>query len=195
MEDKRLLQIINFLKEIEGFKTLYRMIHLERGRMESDAEHTWHLCMFALLLRNEVSCELNLEKVFKLALLHDLPELYAGDTYAFDEEGKKTKALREEKAATELFSILPEDLRNELHALFLEYESLASPEARFVKAIDKIQPILSSVKTDGLTWKENKTDKETVSNYGTEYIAFDEALKIIHKELLNEAETRNLFYN
>src|SRR3989338_7739397 len=139
MKNKRLSQIIGFLREIEEFKTLYRKIILKDSRFESDAEHTWHMCMFALLLKDEMSSNLNLEKVFKLALIHDLPEIYAGDTYAFDEEGKKTKAEREEKAARELFSKLPEDLCKEMHELFVEYENLKSPEARFVKAIDKIQ--------------------------------------------------------
>ncbi|MBS3174920.1 HD domain-containing protein [Candidatus Woesearchaeota archaeon] len=195
MKDNRLTKIVSFLKEIEGFKTIYRRILLDKRRNESDAEHTWHLCMFGLLLNKELDLNLDLSKVFKLALLHDLPELYAGDTYAFDDEGKKTKAEREEKAAKELFGILPEDLGEELYKLFREYEECKSPEAKFVKAIDKIQPILSNVCTNGLTWKENKTTKETVSNYGVEYIQVDTKLKEMHKNLLKEAEIMDLFYS
>ena len=195
MKDNRLTKIVSFLKEIEGFKTIYRRILLDKRRNESDAEHTWHLCMFGLLLNKELDLNLDLSKVFKLALLHDLPELYAGDTYAFDDEGKKTKAEREEKADKELFSILTEDLGEELYKLFREYEECKSPEAKFVKAIDKIQPILSNVCTNGLTWKENKTTKETVSNYGVEYIQVDTKLKEMHKNLLKEAEIMDLFYS
>ena len=195
MKDNRLTKIVSFLKEIEGFKTIYRRILLDKRRNESDAEHTWHLCMFGLLLNKELDLNLDLSRVFKLALLHDLPELYAGDTYAFDDEGKKTKAEREEKAAKELFGILPEDLGEELYKLFREYEECKSPEAKFVKAIDKIQPILSNVCTNGLTWKENKTTKETVSNYGVEYIQVDTKLKEMHKNLLKEAEIMDLFYS
>lgn len=194
MENNRLMQIMGFLREIEGFKTIYRRIYLDGGRNESDAEHTWHLCMFALLLNKELDLNLDLEKTFKLVLLHDLPELYAGDTYAFDEEGKKTKAEREERAAEKLFAMLPEDLAKELHELFKEYEECKTAEARFVKAVDKIQPILSSVCADGLTWKQNKTEKEIVFNYGLEYVGFHDDLKEIHKSLLKEAETRDLFY-
>jgi len=191
--NQRIFKIINFLKEIEKYKTIEREIFLSNlKRKESDAEHTWHAAMILLLLEKELKEGVNILKAFKMILIHDLIEIYAGDTFAFDKEGKKSKKDREERAAKKLFSQLPDDLKRELYELWREYEEQITPESKIINAIDKIQPILSNLCSEGKSWKLNKVTYKDVDDYKRRFIEKNKVIKEIYEELLKEAKERKM---
>jgi len=191
--NQRILKIINFLKEIEKYKTIEREIFISNlKRKESDAEHTWHLAMMLFLLEKELKESIDILKAFKIILVHDIIEIYAGDTFAFDKEGRKSKKDREEKAAKKLFSQLPDDLRKELYELWKEYEEGITPESEIIKAFDKIQPILSNLCSEGKAWKLNKVSYEDVDNYKRKFIEKNKVIKEIYEELLKEVKERKI---
>ena len=191
MKDRQ-QQIIKFLKEIEKCKTIERQIYLsDKKRKESDADHSWHLAMFLMLFSKEFSKKYNINKAIKIALIHDLAEIYAGDAFTFDIKSKKDfreKANKENNAAKKLFSKLPKDLDKELTELFMEYQNQTSSEAKLVKALDKIQPILQNLVSDGKSWKEHKITFEQVDDLKIKYVMFDEDLLKIYDFILNEAK-------
>jgi len=190
--NQRILKIINFLKEIEKYKTIEREIFISNlERKESDAEHTWHSAMILFLLEKELK-SIDTLKAFKMVLIHDLIEIYAGDTFAFDKEGRKSKKVREEKAAKKLFSQLPDDLRKELYELWKEYEKGITPESKIIKAIDKIQPILSNLCSEGKAWKIKKVTYKDVDDYKRRFIEKNKVIKEIYEELLKEAKERKI---
>lgn len=185
--------ILSFLKEIEKYKTVKReMFCSEQDRKESDAEHSWHLAMFILLFEKDLPKDLNMEKMLKLAMMHDLVEIYAGDTYAFDKEGKKTKKEREEKAAEKLFSQLPEDLCKEFRQLFDEYENTETQEAKTVKSFDKVQPILQNLCSDGKSWKKHNNTYTEIDNYKRKHVEHNKLILDIYETLMDEAKKKNL---
>ena len=191
--NQRILKIINFLKEIEKYKTIEREIFISNlKRKESDAEHTWHSAMILFLLEKELKEEVNILKAFKMVLIHDIIEIYAGDTFAFDKEGRKSKKDREEKAAEKLFSQLPDDLRKELYELWKEYEEGITPESKIIKAIDKIQPMLSNLCSQGKSWKLKKVTYKDIDDYVKRFIEKNKVIKEIYEELLKEAKERKL---
>lgn len=133
----RLEKQIGFIVEVDRLKTILRQSSITDGsRRENDAEHSWHLAVMAVLLREYAEeSRLDLLKVIKMLLVHDLVEIDAGDTFAYDEEGHKDKAEREEAAAERLFSLLPEDQRDEIYELWREFEDRRTPEAKFAAAL------------------------------------------------------------
>ena len=190
--NQRILKIINFLKEIEKYKTIEREIFISNlERKESDAEHTWHSAMILFLLEKELK-SIDTLKAFKMVLIHDLIEIYAGDTFAFDKEGRKSKKVREEKAAKKLFSQLPDDLRKELYELWKEYEKGITSESKIIKAIDKLQPILSNLCSEGKAWKIKKVTYKDVDDYKRRFIEKNKVIKEIYEELLKEAKERKI---
>lgn len=191
MEDK-INNSLLFLKEIEKFKTIKRKIFLSTGRAESDAEHSWHLAMFVILFKNELPKNADFEKMLKLALIHDLPEIYAGDTFAFDKLGQTTKKVRESKAAKKLFSILPKKTEKEFSDLIKEYEENKTKEAQIVKAIDKIQPILQNLCSNGKSWKKYSLTYEDIDDYKRKYVSKNKFLFKIYNQLLDEAKSRKM---
>ncbi len=159
--EERTKQILEFLKTTDKAKTILRRGYLWDGsRRESIAEHMWHLGIWAMLLQGEIGFPADLLKVLKLVLTHDLVEIYAGDTYAYDEEGAASQRKREEVAAERLFSSLPEDLAAEFRALWDEFEDDATPEARFAKALDHMQGFTQNCISLGKSWKENGISRE-----------------------------------
>ena len=159
----RLEQQIEFIVEIDKLKEITRQTYVSAGdRKENDAEHAWHFAMMAVLLSEYANEEIDVLKVVKMALLHDLVEIDAGDTYLYDEEGAKTKAAREEKAADRLFHMLQEDQGQEFYALWREFEDKQTPEARFAASLDRLQPILLNDATDGKAWEEHGITEEQV---------------------------------
>jgi 5'-deoxynucleotidase YfbR-like HD superfamily hydrolase len=152
--DGRLERQLRFLLEIDELKgVLRRTVILDRSRQENSAEHSWHLAMMAVVLAEHATEEgIDLARVLKMVLVHDVVEIDAGDTYAYDEEGMKDKAEREERAAERLFGLLPADQGAELRGLWDEFEARQSAEARFANALDRLQPILLNYHTEGLAW-------------------------------------------
>lgn len=181
-------KILNFIKEIDKAKAIERKIYLfNKSKFEDNAQHSWHLSLMVWLFADSFEKKINLEKALKLALIHDLVEIYAGDTFSFDFEARKTKRAREEKAAKKLFKILPKELATEMNTLWYEYEDINSSEAEFVQALDKIQPIIQNILTKGITWKKFKITEQMVRDYKTHYNKNSHFLMDLFNNLLKEA--------
>ena len=152
---ERLNKQMDFCREIDKEKEVFRQSFLCSGnRRENDAEHAWHMAIMAMILEEYSNEEIDLSQVIKMLLIHDLVEIDAGDTYAYDTEGLKDQKEREQKAAERIFNLLPEDQAREIFELFDEFEKGESPEARFAKTLDNIQPIMLNDASDGRDWKE-----------------------------------------
>ncbi len=153
----RMEQQFAFIKEIDGVKKIGRQSYLKDGsRKENDAEHSWHLAMMALLMGEHANDTIDLLRVISMVLVHDIVELDAGDTYAYDEAGNATKRERELAAADRIFHILPEDQAEYLNDLWEEFEENITPESKFAHTLDNIQPMMLNDATDGKAWKEHQ---------------------------------------
>lgn len=154
--DERLEKQMQFLIEIDKLKNIYRQTYvLHENRKENDSEHSWHLAMFAFLLAEHSNQPVDILHVIKMVLIHDIVEIDAGDTYCYDTEGYKNKSEREQKAAQRLFNILPDDQKDEIYALWTEFEEMQTPEAKFAASLDRLQPLSLNYQKDGLSWKEH----------------------------------------
>ncbi len=154
---ERLQQQMEFIAEVDKLKQIQRQSYLTDGiRKENDAEHSWHLAMMAVFLSEYAKEQVDVLHVISMVLIHDLVEIDAGDTYAYDTEGNKSKREREEKAAERIFHLLPEDQAEKLWELWEEFEENETPEANFANALDRIQPILLNHKSDGKAWEEHQ---------------------------------------
>ena len=150
--DERLKQQLDFTLEIDKEKNIFRQTHLSgHGRRENDAEHAWHMAIMAYLLREYANEPV--AKVMLMCLIHDIVEIDAGDTFAYDEEGLKSQKAREDAAKERIFSILPDDQKKDLTALFDEFEYCETPESRYAHAMDNIQPLLLNHSNNGDDWK------------------------------------------
>ena len=152
----RLGQQISFMVEVDKLKEVFRQTKLiNSGRQENDAEHSWHLCLTVILLAEHAnSPDLNVLHVLKMVILHDLVEIDAGDTFAYDEAGMVDQHERESVAADRIFGILPADQAAQFRGIWDEFEAQETPEAKFALACDRFQPMLLNVMTNGASWKE-----------------------------------------
>ncbi|NLV92132.1 MAG: HD domain-containing protein [Firmicutes bacterium] len=151
----RLQQQLEFIVEIDKLKKVFRQTFLiDKTRRENDAEHSWHLAMMAMVLGEYAPEGTDLSRVIRMVLVHDLVEIYAGDTFAFDDVGHRDKELRERQAADQLFGLLPADQKGILRQLWDEYEAQETQEARFARTLDRLQPLIHNYYTDGGTWKK-----------------------------------------
>ncbi len=154
---QRLEQQFAFALEIDKEKRIGRQTYTSDGEtLENDAEHAWHAATMAILLQEYANEPVDLLKVVSMLLIHDIVEIDAGDTYAYDEAGIATQAEREQKAAQRIYGILPDDQRENLMALWQEFEDCITPEARFAKAMDNLQPAMLNAATDGRAWNEHQ---------------------------------------
>ena len=154
METSRFEQLMRFLVEIDQMKNVLRQTLLADGsRRESDAEHSWHLAMYAMLLSEYAPEPVDVSRVIRMVLVHDLIEIYAGDTFCYDKEGNRDKAAREAAAADQLYALLPADQAGEYRALWEEFDRMDTPDSRFAAALDRVQPIINNYLTEGHTWK------------------------------------------
>lgn len=154
--DERLRKQLEFALEIDKEKNILRQTHLSgHGRRENDAEHAWHMAIMAYILREYANEEVDIAKVMLMCLIHDIVEIDAGDTYAYDEENLKTQKAREDAAKERIFSLLPEDQKEELTALFDEFEEYQTPEAKFAHSLDNLQPLMLNNSNDGGDWWEH----------------------------------------
>ena len=161
--DERLRKQMEFALEIDKEKNIFRQTHLSNhGRNENDAEHAWHLAIMAYLLREYSNEPIDIGKVMLMCLTHDIVEIDAGDTYAYDLEGQKTQKAREEAAKERIFSMLPEDQKLELSSLFDEFEAYETPEAKFAHAMDNLQPLMLNDSNDGADWREHRVHSSQV---------------------------------
>ena len=153
--EERLKQQMDFLLEVDKLKFINRQTYLSDGtRRENDAEHSWHLALMAVLLSEHADEEVDLLKVITMVLIHDLVEIDAGDTYAYDEAGKQTQRIREEKAAERIFAMLPKDQGEKFRALWEEFDAYETPEAKFAHVCDNVQPLMLNHATGGKSWRE-----------------------------------------
>lgn len=162
---QRLLQQMDFIVEIDQLKTVLRQSRLtDQSRRENDAEHSWHLAIMAVLLQEHATDakQLDLVRVLKMLLIHDIVEIDAGDTFAYDEVGLESKAEREEQAAQRIFALLPTDQEQEFHDLWQEFEARETAEARYAAALDRLQPMLLNYYSEGAAWKQHGIRKEQV---------------------------------
>jgi putative hydrolase of HD superfamily len=168
MDEERLKKQIEFIEEIDKVKQIYRKtILMDGSRNENDAEHSWHLGVMAILLSEYAGKRIDLLKVIKMVLIHDIVEIDAGDTYCYDEEAGLDKREREERAADRIFNILPPDQAKEFRDLWEEFEECKTPEARFAASLDRFQPLLHNYKTYGVSWKEHGITKDMVLKRNT----------------------------
>ena len=151
----RLERIVEFCRTIDREKFIQRKTYLTDGeRLENDAEHAWHLAVMALLLGEYSNAEIDILRVVSMVLIHDLVEIYAGDTFAYDEAGMKTQKARESAAADKLFPMLPDDLASRFRGLWDEFESGETAEAKFAHTLDNFQPMMLQAASDGRAWRE-----------------------------------------
>ena len=163
MDRKRFKKQVAFILEADKEKNILRQTHLSgHGRRENDAEHAWHMAMMIYLLKEYANAEFDLAKTMMMALIHDIVEIDAGDTYAYDAEGLKTQKAREDAAKERIFSLLPEDQKKELVALFDEFEDFTTPESKFAHAMDNLQPLLLNNSNGGGDWREHGVSAEQV---------------------------------
>lgn len=160
---ERLEKQMQFIIEVDKVKNIFRQTYLADGnRKENDAEHSWHLALMAVLLKEYSNEEVSLEKVIPMVLIHDLVEIDAGDTYAYDEAGAATKEIRERKVAERIFGLLPEDQRSRFRQLWEEFEAYETPEAKFAHVLDNCQPLLLNDASGGRSWAEHGVKKSQI---------------------------------
>ncbi len=157
MTTARLLQQVEFIVEIDKLKKIYRQSLISDGsRDENDAEHSWHLAVMAMILSEYANDPaLDILKVLKMVLIHDIVEIDAGDTFIYDVQGYTTKSDREDHAAARIFGLLPQDQKHELTELWQEFEQRQTAEAKFAAVLDRLEPLLLNSLTDGHTWKKH----------------------------------------
>ena len=162
-ENERLQKQIAFIKEIDKVKNIFRQTYLADGtRKENDAEHSWHIALMVVLLKEYVSEDVDVAKVMTMVLIHDLVEIDAGDTYAYDSEGAKSKREREVKAADRIFGILPEDQGMYFRELWEEFEAYETPDAKYAHLLDNFQPLLLNDASGGRSWNEHGVHKSQI---------------------------------
>lgn len=194
--DDRLKRQLDFALEIDKEKNIFRQTHLSgHGRRENDAEHAWHMAIMAYLLKEYANEKVDIAKVMLMCLIHDIVEIDAGDTYAYDEEAKKTQKAREDEAKERIFSLLPPDQKKELITLFEEFEKEETAESKFARAMDNLQPLILNNSNGGNDWKEHGVSADQVyqrqmkTKYGSDilYEITDQIIKEnIKKGILKE---------
>lgn len=160
---ERFKKQLNFLIEIDQVKNILRMTSIADGsRRENDAEHSWSLAMMAVLFAEYVDDQIDLLKVIKMVLIHDLVEIHAGDTFCFDEAGMQDKEAREQASADKIFGLLEQDQGQELRQLWEEFESCETLEAEYAAMLDRLQPLIMNYINEGGTWAQHQISVEQV---------------------------------
>ncbi len=190
----RLTQQLDFLCEIDKLKTVFRRTNLisDQKRLENSAEHSWHLAMYVLILAEYANDKINLLNVLKMVLLHDLVEIYAGDTFVYDEQGAADKAQREAEAADKLFNLLPEDQALAFRKIWDEFEDNQTMDAKFAHSIDRLQPVMHNCKSDGGSWKRHGIVRSQVENKMQSVVNGSKVFADLVKTLLDDAVEKQM---
>lgn len=187
MTDQRLNQQMDFLLEVDKEKNIFRQTHLSGGgRAENDAEHAWHMALMIYLLREYANQDFDPLKAMVMALIHDVVEIDAGDTYAYDEAGLATQQEREAKAARRIFGLLPQDQRDEMMALFREFEDYETPEARFAHVLDNLQPLMLNHANNGGDWRAHQVKKSQIYKRNAKTAAGSQTLWAYMEDMVAE---------
>ena len=188
--DARLRKQLDFALEVDKEKNIFRQTHLSgHGRNENDAEHAWHMALMAYLLKEYSNEPVDIAKVMLMCLIHDVVEIDAGDTYAYDADGLKTQKEREDRAKERIFSLLPEDQKADLIALFDEFEAYETPESKYAHAMDNLQPLILNNSNGGSDWKEHGVTSSQVygrqskTKLGSEKLYQEVVDKIIKEQI------------
>ena len=194
MDIERFKKQLDFILEIDKEKEIYRQTHLtEYKRQENDAEHAWHMAIMIYLLKEYASEEFDVAKAMMMALTHDIVEIDAGDTYAYDNANLVTQKDREEKAADRIYGLLPDEQRDELRALFEEFEEGKTPEAKFARVMDNFQPLILNDSNNGKDWRVHGIKKSQVEKRQISSKMGSEAIWEYTKELIdNNVKKGNL---
>lgn len=187
MTDQRLKQQMDFLLEVDKEKNIFRQTHLSGGgRAENDAEHAWHMALMIYLLREYANQDFDPLKAMVMALIHDVVEIDAGDTYAYDDAGLATQQEREAKAARRIFGLLPQDQRDEMLALFREFEDYETPEARFAHVLDNLQPLMLNHSNNGGDWRAHQVKKSQIYQRNAKTAAGSQTLWAYMEDMVAE---------
>ncbi len=191
---QRLARILDFLLFVDRFKAIERVGYLaDNSRRETDSDHAWHMALYAVLLHGEIGFEADLAHTLCLVLVHDLVEIHAGDTYAYDDAGRAGQAAREAAAAERLFARLPDDLRERVHGWWQEFEAGQTPEARFARALDRLQAFGQSVLSGGRAWRENNVSRAQTQERMRPALDVDPALRALVEHLYARADSANMW--
>ena len=185
--DERIAKQIAFALELDKEKNVFRQTHLSgHGRNENDAEHAWHMAIMAYLLKEYSNEPVDIAKVMIMCLIHDVVEIDAGDTYAYDPEGLATQKAREDKAKERIFSLLPEDQKEEFISLFDEFEANETAEAKFAHSMDNFQPLILNNSNGGGDWREHNVDARSVYGRQSKTKEGSEAIFEITDKIIKE---------
>ena len=187
MDRERFEKQMAFALEADKEKNILRQTHLSgHGRQENDAEHAWHMAMMIYLLREYANEPFDLAKTMMMALIHDIVEIDAGDTYAYDEAAMETQAERERMAAERIFGLLPDDQREELRGLFEEFEAGETAEAKFTRTMDNLQPLMLNDSNNGGDWREHQVTKTQIMKRHARNQIGSEVIGAYTKELIEK---------
>ena len=160
---ERLDQQLKFSAEIDKMtKIIRRTLLIDKSRCENDAEHSWHISAMALLFAEYAEEKVDVARAMQMCVVHDLVEIYAGDTYAYDSKGNETKAEREQKAADKLFSQLPDEQGKYIRSLWEEFDAMNTADSKYAACMDRLQPLLHNLLTGGLSWKQHEAERASV---------------------------------
>lgn len=161
--DEKINQLLRFTAEVDKMTGISRRtMLLNKSRRENDAEHSWHIALMAMLFKDYAPEGCDVARAVQMCIVHDLVEIYAGDTFAYDVSANSGKEERENAAADRLFGELPEHLGKQFRLLWEEFDKMETPDAKYAAAMDRLQPFLHNTLTDGQTWKEGKPSVEMV---------------------------------
>ncbi len=192
--ESRLSRQLEFVREVDKLKLVVRRTLLMDGsRYENDAEHSWHLCMMALILGEYANQPVDILRVLTMIVVHDLVEIYAGDTFCYDAAANSGKVERERAAADTLFGLLPDDQCEAFREAWEEFEARESPEARFAAAIDRLQPVLHNYATQGAAWKKHGVKRGIVEERNAHIADGSEALWEEFQRIVEDASLKGLF--
>ncbi len=190
--DERLTRQFDFCLEMDKEKEIFRQTYLADGsRKENDAEHAWHMALMALVLGEYANEDIDLLRTISMLLIHDVVEIDAGDTYAYDEEGKKTQRQREVSAADHLFHLLPPDQEKQFRSLWEEFEECTTPEAKFARMMDNIQPAMLNAAAKGKAWEEKGVRLSQILNRNKNTAEGSEILWAYSRENFIEPNVEN----
>ncbi len=195
MDRNRFETQLNFIFEVDKVKSIIRKSKLfDSSRFENDAEHSWTICIMAILLKEYSNTTINIEKVIVMLLVHDIVEIDAGDTFLYSHERDSAHA-REELAAKRIFGILPEDQSKELYELWNEFEERKTNESKYAAVFDRLEPVLQNYKTEGYTWKKNGITKSMILEKNKHIVEGSEEIWDFFKYLIDECVRKGYLVN
>ena len=192
---ERLMQQMNFLIEADKLKTIVRRNYLSDGtRRENDAEHSWYFSLAAMILAEYANHPIETDKIIRMAIIHDIVEIYAGDTFIYDEQAIESQKEREQLAAEKIFGFLPEDQKRYFADLWNEFEENTSNEAKFARAVDRIVAVLLNLQSHGKAWKEHQITYERVYEICSKIANGSSDLWKYIEEQLKQNRGKGMFY-